>query len=750
LGLGDAPSGIGAPLAAAAPGRPPICLFTPYFKAGTAERQQELDECLQRNAACEDIDRIVLLVDDGHVPPVASDKIHIVACAARPTYRQWLELTAPLPADALSILANTDIHFDDTLGRLQHAFREPETFMALSRYDRIDGQLVPHEAPHWSQDTWAVRAGSPILPSLMRLLDVPLGVPRCDNKVAYLFAIHGWKLVNPIRFVHSVHLHQTQQRNYDKKADLTVMGGVAYVHPGPRVDSAAAIDIDVWALGTRAVKSVAVNNSLDKWRAQAAGQAFVGSTLSAALGASSAPAGSAPTPAPAASSPPTAATSATQAAAPSRPPAPQPVKGRPGSAPPRLPTNPPALVSLKPAGELVYEHARRFRIFRDGAGWSLRDTLRPHWSARMQADASPLRADGALSLHGAAAFIEPVLDTYPISVAERPAHASDVHFWQYPAATERQALHNHQGLTAGGHLDASAGVIHTYLGLPWATYIDKKHYPPEVATWIKPRLAGLRALAQQAGLQLAVHTVCQQIHWRRFVEHFRAIGVTDLHLSHCEQGAQAELGADAGLRLHSWPLIAVNVEDEARRIGLDFNRPVAQRRHLASFIGAHMPHYRSDVRLRLLQAARDSGRSDVLVDLGSEWHFNKIVYVEQVASKAIAEADRQAHDAGTLRYNQVLSDSVFSLCPEGAGPNTLRVWESIAVGAIPVIMADHWVLPAARAGEPSLADCSVVWPAGELKGLFDKLAAMSPAERQRLSDAARACYQAARQRFCFA
>jgi hypothetical protein len=247
-----------------------------------------------------------------------------------------------------------------------------------------------------------------------------------------------------------------------------------------------------------------------------------------------------------------------------------------------------------------------------------------------------------------------------------------------------------------------------------------------------------------------VHTVCQQIHWRRFADHFLDLGVTDLHLSHRERGVAAdEATVQAGLRLHSWPLIAVNVEDPARREGLEFGKPIEQRGLLASFIGAHMPHYRSDVRVRLWEAARASGRNDVLVDLGKEWHFNKIVYTEQVAHKPIAQADQQAHDSATVRYNQLLSDSVFSLCPEGAGPNTLRIWESLAVGAIPVIMADTWELPPPRPGEPDLKDCSVVWPQAELHRLMQSLEQMPLATRQHMSAQALACYRAMRERTCF-
>ena len=47
----------------------------------------------------------------------------------------------------------------------------------------------------------------------------------------------------------------------------------------------------------------------------------------------------------------------------------------------------------------------------------------------------------------------------------------------------------------------------------------------------------------------------------------------------------------------------------------------------------------------------------------------------------------------TFEYNSVLSDSVFSLCPEGTGPNTIRLWESMAIGSIPVLFENDWVRP---------------------------------------------------------
>lgn len=44
-------------------------------------------------------------------------------------------------------------------------------------------------------------------------------------------------------------------------------------------------------------------------------------------------------------------------------------------------------------------------------------------------------------------------------------------------------------------------------------------------------------------------------------------------------------------------------------------------------------------------------------------------------------------------YIDILSRSRFSLCPRGSNPNTVRFWESLAAGAIPVLVSDDYALP---------------------------------------------------------
>lgn len=286
-------------------------------------------------------------------------------------------------------------------------------------------------------------------------------------------------------------------------------------------------------------------------------------------------------------------------------------------------------------------------------------------------------------------FLDGALPPVLWPVADRPALAGDTMFWQFPCRTEGAAWQLHRGRPARRQgLD-----LHVYLGLPWATWLDLRRREPAMPAsapefqWQRVRLQGLHGAVQEAGGRLRVHTVCQHVAWADLLPAWVAIGVTDVWLSHlpCRASGLAALH-EAGLQGHPWRLFAVNVEDPERRTGLATDRDPAQRRWLASFVGAHAPHYPNDVRLRLQRLAAEP---DIHVQVREGWHFEQAVYGHQVAGEPLAPPDDSIR-----AYNTLLTDSVFALCPSGAGPNTLRLWEALAAGTVPVLLGDVPVLPA--------------------------------------------------------
>jgi hypothetical protein len=72
------------------------------------------------------------------------------------------------------------------------------------------------------------------------------------------------------------------------------------------------------------------------------------------------------------------------------------------------------------------------------------------------------------------------------------------------------------------------------------------------------------------------------------------------------------------------------------------------------------------------------------------------------------------------RFQEVLARSRFVLCPRGRGTSSIRLYETLAAGRVPVIISDDWVAPRG----PDWAACSIRWPEGRIEGLVEQLEEM--------------------------
>jgi len=70
-------------------------------------------------------------------------------------------------------------------------------------------------------------------------------------------------------------------------------------------------------------------------------------------------------------------------------------------------------------------------------------------------------------------------------------------------------------------------------------------------------------------------------------------------------------------------------------------------------------------------------------------------------------------------YKHVLASSKFSMCPSGSGANSIRLWESLSYGSVPILLADTYILPPLRGFE--WKDVLIVWKESELDTLHDYL-----------------------------
>jgi glycosyltransferase involved in cell wall biosynthesis len=245
--------------------------------------------------------------------------------------------------------------------------------------------------------------------------------------------------------------------------------------------------------------------------------------------------------------------------------------------------------------------------------------------------------------------------------------------WQFPNRTEELAASRHDSVDG-------------YLSAPWASMIETRSGKNTLAN-VHSRTASQADRSHQT-----LHTVCQHLYWQEAAIDWENLGITDAWLSHAaETGIRPNSSASSATlpRNHAWPLYAVNVEDPDRRVGLTMGKNPRSKRYLASFIGAHMPHYISESRLKLQMHAKNP--SFYIKSTGQQWHYHGAVHEHQVQGKPLDRVYQV--DDSVSEYNQVLSDSVFALCPAGAGRNTIRLWEAMAVGAIPVLVDEPPLFP---------------------------------------------------------
>jgi hypothetical protein len=87
-------------------------------------------------------------------------------------------------------------------------------------------------------------------------------------------------------------------------------------------------------------------------------------------------------------------------------------------------------------------------------------------------------------------------------------------------------------------------------------------------------------------------------------------------------------------------------------------------------------------------------------------------------------------------YANVLGRSRFSLCPRGYGVGTLRFWESLGAGAIPVIIpAEEVVLP----GTFDWDSCVIAIKKSDIPKINAILASITPEQEERMREQ---CYEA--------
>lgn len=189
-----------------------------------------------------------------------------------------------------------------------------------------------------------------------------------------------------------------------------------------------------------------------------------------------------------------------------------------------------------------------------------------------------------------------------------------------------------------------------YLAVPWARIINLRELE--------------KTFDHFSGFKLKEgFTVCQHIKYKRVLPLLDKIGINILFTPHAKQNEMYNR-----VKVLPFPHHAIN------------GTPPAQEKDiLYSFIGyINHPIREQLLTMPILESCIIKGREF--------WHFSPdTLHPKNLTKEEQAEQKKE--------YQDILARSRFSLCPRGTGSSTLRFWESLQAGSIPVLISDEMTLP---------------------------------------------------------
>ncbi len=187
-----------------------IRVFTSSYLEPSETRCYELLRCLKTNLNLTWIQAVHVFLEGNKSEHLSHPKAVWRSVKTRPTYQDFFtwansQITT---TDNVSIIANSDIYFDETIMPLAKSLKTNQC-AALSRWDvRPDGSATLFDRND-SQDVWIFRGK--IRPVVS---DYLMGVPRCDNRLLYELRQAGYEVINPAFSVRAFHLHAGERTEY--------------------------------------------------------------------------------------------------------------------------------------------------------------------------------------------------------------------------------------------------------------------------------------------------------------------------------------------------------------------------------------------------------------------------------------------------------------------------------------------------------------------------------------------------------
>jgi len=280
--------------------------------------------------------------------------------------------------------------------------------------------------------------------------------------------------------------------------------------------------------------------------------------------------------------------------------------------------------------------------------------------------------------------------------------------WQEPVITEKMCFDLFKN---------NENVPFHYFAFPWATLVDNK--------WKKDK--SLHSLLENANVDnnCEYFTVIQHIHFKNYIDFFLKLKIKYIFSPHADIYCK-ELEEQHDIKII--PLSLYPSQNCKECI-----IPIKDRIFLTNFVGQYDPKcYISDIRVKIFELFKNY--EDCYIVKRKEWHYQQVVY-----------SGKQTNPEYELEYKDLLMKSVFTLCPSGSGPNSIRIWESLSFGSVPVILADTLVLPNIK---DDWNNYVIIWKEKDIEELYDYLTYLKTNDIEKIERMSKKCIELYNEYFC--
>ena len=180
--------------------------YVEYWDCGNEERNAEVIDCINTNIKS-NFFKNIFIFSEKEEKRLLKQTIK----SSRITYQYIFDNAI----DGINIFCNSDMEFDETI-KLAENINENE-FYALTRYEdnmMLHKNYDPYKG-YDSQDVWVWKDKCKI-----KNANFYLGLPGCDNKIAYYAESYGYNVKNPSLSIKTYHKHITNVRD-GSSADLS-------------------------------------------------------------------------------------------------------------------------------------------------------------------------------------------------------------------------------------------------------------------------------------------------------------------------------------------------------------------------------------------------------------------------------------------------------------------------------------------------------------------------------------------------